>query len=137
MVKSMGEESIIIRVVLFMMVSGIRIEKMGSEFTVMPIVKNLRVIGSTGRNMEKVPIITKMVINTLEIGSKTRRMEMEYWSTLAALSMTGNGLMTKLLIKEKSFMPIKINTRETSSTEKNMVRESITITAGESIRENG
>jgi hypothetical protein len=67
-----------------------------------------------GKKAEKEHIIIRMVISILANGLKIKNKEMVSWNTQAEQFMMENGLMIRLLIKEKSFMQIKINTKDIS-----------------------
>ena len=61
------------------------------------------------KNMEKEHIIIKIMIFILENGLKIKKMVMVSYNILIKQYMMVNGLMINHVIKDKSYIPIKIN----------------------------
>ena len=72
----------------------------------------MRVIGWMDKSMVKEPIITVMEINILVNGLIIKRMEMGYCNIFLELYTMDNGLIIKLLIKDRLPILTKINIKE-------------------------
>lgn len=66
------------------------------------------------KSMAKAHITMHLEINILDNGLKIKRMVMESYNIKMELFMMVNGSMISHKIKDKLYMPIKINTKEHS-----------------------